>query len=122
MKPSEPFGCYRLEPSAELLAFVERAFVVARAPAEREAARAEALAELHGAELVLEASGAVVSRANGVEFLRVELTPAELARDEFSFEKAPGLRVVVTRSDAHTLVAVHPDKPPLTFRRAPAER
>lgn len=117
MKESEPFGCYRLELSAELLVFVERSFVETRAPAEREATRAEALAELRHAELVLEPSGAVVSRANGVEFVRVLVGRAELARDEFSFEKAPGVRVLVRRQDAKTLVALHPGKPPLTFRR-----
>jgi len=116
MNQGEPFGCYRVELSAELLSFVERTFVETRAPAEREAARAEALAELRHAELVLEPSGAVVSRANGVEFLRVVVDRAELARDEFSFEKAPGVRVSVRRQDAKTLVALHPGKPLLTFR------
>jgi len=111
-------GIYRPVVTPELLAFVERSFVEPAPAAQRDEVRSAALAELSGAELVLEADGTLVSRSQGVDFVRVSLSPAALAEPEASFEKAPGVIVTLRRIDAHTLLAEQPGKPPITFRRA----
>lgn len=111
-------GIYRPVVTPELLSFVERSFVEPAPAEERDEVRRAALAELSDAELVLEADGTLVSRSEGVEFVRVQLSPAALAAPEASFEKAPGVRVTLRRTDADTLVAEQPGKPPITFLRA----
>jgi len=110
-------GCYRLEVSAELIAFVERTFVEPAAPERREVVRAETLAELAGSELVLSADGSVASRANGQEWFRVRVDPSALANGSVTFEKAPGVEVALERLGLDTLRANQPGKPPLVYRR-----
>jgi hypothetical protein len=111
-------GRYRLEVSEALRAFVERTFVAPLPSAERDAARAETARELETSELELSADGTLVSRANGVEALRVRVPAASLAERVLSFEKAPGVVVRLECISPDVLVALHPGKPPLTFRRA----
>jgi hypothetical protein len=111
-------GIYRPIVTPELLAFVEQAFVEPAPAAQHDEIRRAALAELSDAELVLEPDGTVVSRSQGIDFVRVQLTPARLAEPQARFEKAPGVIVTLQRIDADTLVAEQPGKPPITFRRA----
>jgi hypothetical protein len=111
-------GIYRPIVTPELLAFVERAFVEPAPPEQRDVVRRAALAELSDAELVLEANGTLVSRSQGVDFVRVSLSPAALAQPQASFEKAPGVTVTLRRIAHDTLVAEQPGKPPITFRRS----
>ncbi|HEV8549106.1 MAG TPA: hypothetical protein VGQ57_08760 [Polyangiaceae bacterium] len=111
-------GRFRVQPTAELHAFIERTFVETAPEAQRDAVRSEAFAELAGAELVLEAPGTLISRSNGQEFLRVTLPPGALDTASFSFEKRPGLTVTVQWIDAETLEAREPGKPVLVFRRS----
>jgi len=110
-------GIYRPVVTTELLAFVEDAFVAPAPVEERDAVRKAALAELSGAELVLEPDGTLVSRSEGVEFLRVRLPPGSLSAPQTSFDKAPGVVVTLRRLDADTLVAEQAGKPAITFRR-----
>ncbi|HWP07192.1 MAG TPA: hypothetical protein VNN72_15680 [Polyangiaceae bacterium] len=110
-------GSYRPVVTPELLAFVERAFVEPAPAEQRDEVRSAALAELSDAELVLEADGTLISRSQGVDFVRVQLSPARLGAQESSFEKAPGVIVTLRRIDADTLVADQPGKPAITFRR-----
>ncbi len=110
-------GIYRPVVTPELLAFVERAFVEPAPAEQRDEVRSAALAELSDAELVLEADGTLVSRSQGIDFVRVQLSPAALAAPQVSFEKAPGVIVTLRRTDPETLVADQPGKPPITFRR-----
>ena len=112
-------GCFRLEVSEELLAFVERTFVAAAPVSERARVRVEALAEASAADLEIGADGVVVSRAGSEEFYRVRLGLPE-ARElvaELSFEKAPGVVVQLRLLDTERLVAVQPGKPDMTFVR-----
>ena len=111
-------GRFRVEPTPDLHAFIERTFVEAAPEPQRDAIRREALAELAGAEIVLEAPGTLSSRSNGHEFLRVVLAPGALEAEAFSFEKRPGLTVAVRWLDRDTLEAREPGKPVLLFRRA----
>jgi hypothetical protein len=111
-------GRYRLEVAPELLEFIERTFVEPALPEARDGARAEALREMEGAELVLEPDGTLVSRSHGQEFLRVVLDVAALARGSVGFEKAPGVSVTLEQEDADTLLTRQAGKPPLRFRRA----
>jgi hypothetical protein len=117
--PSWP-GHYVVEVSAELLAFVERAFVEPALPEERETVRAEALHELSGAALTLAADGTIISSSYGVELVRAHVEPTVFAQRTFGFEKAPSLFVQLEQLDPDTLLARHPGKPDMTFRRAPA--
>lgn len=111
-------GTYRPVVTDELLTFVETTFVEPAPETEREAVRRAALSELAGAELVLEPDGTLVSRSEGVEFLRVRLPEGALFAPETSFEKAPGVRVMLRRLDVDTLVAEQAGKPAITFRKA----
>ena len=111
-------GTYRPVVTDALLAFVETTFVEPAPEAEREAVRQAALSELGGAELVLEADGTLISRSEGVEFLRVRLPDGAIVAPETSFEKAPGVRVTLRRMDVDTLVAEQAGKPAITFRKA----
>jgi hypothetical protein len=111
-------GTYRPVVTPELLAFVEETFVAPAPAEERDAVRQAALAELSGAELVLEADGTLISRSQGVEFLRVRLPRGSFTAPQSSFEKAPGVVVTMRRLDADTLVTEQPGKPAITFRKA----
>jgi hypothetical protein len=111
-------GRYRLEVTDELVRFVEQTFLAPLPPSEREAARAETSQELASSELELARDGTLVSRANGVEALRVALPGSSLARQTLTFEKAPGIEVRLECVSADEIVAVHPAKPPLRFKRA----
>lgn len=111
------WGSYRLDVSPELLDFIERAFVEPAAAEQREAVRAEALHELEGAEIVLEADGTLLSRSHGVELLRAQIPLDAFAAPKVVFEKAPGLLVELERIEPGTIIARHPGKPLLTFRR-----
>ena len=110
-------GRYRVEISAELLAFVERAFALPAPAEQRDAVRAEALHELDGAALELQADGTIISSSHGVELLRAHVLPAVFAQSSFGFEKAPGLVVTLEQLDCDTLLARHPGKPNMIFRR-----
>jgi len=115
--PADFAGIYRPAVTPELLAFVERTFVEPAPAEQRDEVRRAALAELAGAELVLEPDGTLISRSEGVDFVRVRLSPAALAEPQASFEKAPGVLVTLRRIDVDTLVAEQPGKPAITFRR-----
>jgi hypothetical protein len=115
----ELVGRYRLVVSAELLRFVEQAFVEPAPPAERARVRAEALAEARQAELEITPQGTVISRAGAEEFYRVELALPDTLVDEVAFEKAPGLGVRLRKLSADTLVAVQVGKPDAVFERVP---
>ena len=110
-------GTYRLVVSSELLAYIERAFVRDNAPSERDAIRADALREAHGAEIEIAADGTFVSRSNGKELYRAQLTrdPGELAAA--GFVKPSGDGVALELLDRDTLRALQPGKPPTEFRR-----
>ncbi len=111
------WGSYRLTVSPELLEFVEHAFVEPAATEQREAVRAEALHELEGAEVALEADGTLLSRSHGVELLRTRIPLAAFATSKIVFEKAPGLRVALELVEPDTIIASHPGRPPMRFRR-----
>jgi len=110
-------GRYRLEITDELVAFVERTFVTPLPLAERDAARAETSSELASSELELSLDGTLISRANGADALRVRLPAPSLAEQTLTFEKAPGVEVRLECISPDVIVAVHPGKPPLSFRR-----
>lgn len=110
-------GSYRLVVSAELLAFVERAFVEPAPAVEQAAIRAEALAEAAAAELVVQPDGTLISRADAVEFYRIRLPATDGEVEQLAFEKAPGQGVVLRMSDADTVVAAQNGKPDAVFRR-----
>ena len=111
-------GSYRLVVSAELLAFIECAFVAPAPAAEQAAIRAEALAEAAAAQLIIEADGTISSRAGAAEFYRIEVIVGEEGQlEQLAFEKAPGHGVVLRMLDADTLVAAQADKPDAIFRR-----
>lgn len=111
-------GRYRLEATDELVAFVERTFVAPRPAAEHDAARAEALRELMSSEIELLPDGTLISRANGSEALRVRLPSASLTERTLTFDKAPGVEVRLECISSDAIVAIHPGKPPLEFRRS----
>jgi hypothetical protein len=110
-------GSYRLVVSADLLAFIERAFVEPAPASEQAAIRAEALAEAGAAQLVVQADGTLISRAGAAEFYRVQLSAADGEVEQLAFEKAPGQGVVLRMIDADTLVAAQKGKPDVVFRR-----
>jgi hypothetical protein len=110
-------GRYRLEVSDELVAFVERTFVAPLPPGEREAARAETSSELASSEFELSPDGVLISRANGAEALRVLLPAPGLGQQTLRFEKAPGVEVRLECHAPDVIIAIHPDKPPLSFKR-----
>jgi hypothetical protein len=110
-------GNFRLVVSPELLAFVERTFVEPAPEPERANIRAEALAEAHAAELVIEPDGTIISRAGAAEFYRSQLRFEGLV-EELLFEKAPGQSVTLRLLDANTLLAIQAGKPQVVFARA----
>ena len=110
-------GRYSLVVSPELLAFVERTFIDPAPVTEREAVRAEALAEAAAAQLVIEPDGTLISRAGAVEFYRIQLPAGPGRLEQLAFEKAPGQSVVLRMLDADTVVAAQPGKPDAVFRR-----
>lgn len=110
-------GSYRLVVSAELVTFIERAFVEPAPAAEQAAIRAEALTEAGSAQLVIGADGTIISRAGVAEFYRIQLSRVEGQLEELTFEKAPGQRIVLRMKDGDTLVAVQAGKPDALFRR-----
>jgi hypothetical protein len=114
---AELVGCYRLQVSDELLAFIERRFVQPAPPNEEATVRGEALAEAQAAELEIQADGTVISRAGSQEFYRVRLPHTEGELSELTFEKAPGLGVRLLFLPPDSLTAIQPDKPDATFRR-----
>lgn len=114
---SQLVGSYGLVVSPELLAFIERAFVVPAPAPERDAIRAEALAEAAAAQLVVEVDGTLISRAGAAEFYRIRLTPAAGQLEQLAFEKAPGQGVVLRMLDADTVVAAQAGRPDAVFRR-----
>ncbi len=113
-------GRYRLVVSAELLTFIERAFVDAAPAHERDRVRGEAVLEAEGAMLEIRADGTFISSSHGHELYRAQLDPNGGERDELSFEKAPGLSVTLRLEGPDTLVAHQPQKPATEFRRVPA--
>jgi hypothetical protein len=110
-------GSYRLVVSADLLAFIERAFVEPAPASEQAAIRAEALAEAGAAQLVVQADGTLISRAGAAEFYRVQLSAADGEVEQLAFEKAPDQGVVLRMIEADTLVAAQKGKPDAVFRR-----
>lgn len=114
---AELVGCYRLQVSDELLAFIEQRFVEPAPLSERAQVRSEALAEALAAELELQADGTVISRAGAHEFYRVRLPHIGDELSELAFEKGPGQPVRLLFSRPDTLVALQPDKPQATFTR-----
>ncbi|HEV8244447.1 MAG TPA: hypothetical protein VGP93_01635 [Polyangiaceae bacterium] len=110
-------GRYRLVVSAELLAFIERAFVQPAAETAREAVRAEALHEAEGAEFEITADGWAISRSHDQEFYRVPLRAEDREYDDLRFEKAPAVVVILTLRDRDTLLAEQEGKPIAEFRR-----
>jgi hypothetical protein len=110
-------GSYSLVVSAELLAFIERAFVAPAPAAEQAAIRGEALAEAAAAQLIIEANGTISSRAGAAEFYRIQVVAGEGQLEQLAFEKAPGHGVVLRMLDADTLVAAQAGKPDAFFRR-----
>ena len=111
-------GTYRLVVSAELLAFIERAFVETQPLNARDAIRAEALEEAAGAELEITSDGKAISRSNGVEFYRVPLDAGEHQQDQLVFEKAPSAVVTLTVPERDRLLAHQEGKPVAEFRRS----
>jgi hypothetical protein len=112
---SDWVGRYRLVISDDLLEFIEQAFVEPLPPAEQGAARARALHEARGSELEIRADGHVISRSHGEQLFCVELRPDTQLRGRLSFEKAPGVTVVLECPEAGRLVAHQAGKPPVTF-------
>lgn len=112
------WGSYRLVVSSDLLDFVERTFVEPAAAAERGAVRADALHEIEGAEISLEADGTLLSRSHGVELLRTRIPLDAFATSKVVFEKAPGLCVELELVEADIIIARHPGRPLMIFRRA----
>jgi hypothetical protein len=114
---TEWVGTFRLVVSPDLAAFIETTFVATQPQELRDHARAEALDEARGAELVITEEGTIVSRAHGQEFYRI-LRPAEdWYREEVNFEKAPSSPVTLRLLDKDTILALQPGKPPVHFRR-----
>ncbi len=113
---AELVGRYRLVVTDALLDFIERVFVDAAPPGERERVRMEALEEARHSELRIDPDGTITSRAGDQEFYRVKVAVAgEL--DALHFEKAPGMPVTLVLAEPHRLVAHQPNKPPAEFRR-----
>lgn len=112
-------GRYRLVVSPELLGFVERAFVESAPVEQRDAVRAEALAEATAAEFELTPDGFAISRAGAQEFYRVELPMNDDLHEELRFRKPDGGEVILTLGAPGELVAHQPGtgKPPAAFRR-----
>lgn len=117
--PNSAVGRFRPEATPELLDFVEKAFVEPAPLEERDEVRRAALAELAGAELVIDADGTITSQSEGVVFLQTRVPVEALAASEFSFEKAPGVRVTLVRIEEHAFLAHQPGKPPILFRKGP---
>lgn len=110
-------GCYRLEITEELLAFIERTFVDSAPAVERDAVRQDALAEAADAEIELTTDGAIVSRSRGLEFFRVAVAAPGGSVGELCFEKATGVPVRVEIVNISTLVAHQSGRPGARFRR-----
>lgn len=110
-------GRFRPEATPELLEFVENAFVAPAPPEQRDEVRRAALAELAGAELVIDEDGTITSQSDGVVFMQTRVPVAALALSEFSFEKAPGVRVTLVRVEDGAFLAHQPGKPPILFRK-----
>lgn len=109
-------GIYRLVVSAELLEFIEKAFVEPQPLNARDAIRAEALEEAAGAELEITPDGQAISRSNGVEFYRVPLELGDSEVDELVFEKAPSIFVTLTVPERGRVLAHQVGKPVAEFR------
>jgi hypothetical protein len=112
-----PYGTFAAQSSSELLDWIERTFVAPAPSEQRDAVRAEALAELTAAELELIAGDQVVSRSGGREWVRVSLPEGTTAGPSFTFEKAPGVSVQIRRHGPDVLVAIQAGKPAIEFRR-----
>lgn len=110
-------GRYRLVVTDALLEFIERAFVEAAPPADRERVRRDALEEASQSELCIDPDGTIVSRAGAVEFyrIRIETTGAEL--EALDFEKAKGAPVTLVLAGPGRLFARQANKPTAEFHR-----
>jgi hypothetical protein len=110
-------GRYRLNVTDALLAFIERAFVEPAPESERARVRQAAVAEAVSAELVIDASGTLVSLAGNVELYRAALAIPDGPLEKIVFDKAPGQTVVLEMLDRDTLRATQTGKPTTSFRR-----
>lgn len=115
MSSGGPYGRYRVVSSAELLAWIERTFVLPADPEDRAAVRAEVMHELEGAELELIPGDQVVSRSHAQEWVRADLPLGGAAEPSFVFEKKPGVLVRVEHRAPGLLVTHEPGKPAIEF-------
>ena len=121
-RSAELVGTYRLVVTRDLRMFIERTFVEPLPVAEREASRAEALAEASAAEIEFTPDGIFISRSGAQVFFRVRLDLDLADRDQLDFEKSPGERVSLRRLSDDTLLALQPGRPPAEFRRLQTSR
>jgi len=114
---AEIVGTYQLVVTSELRMFIEQTFVDPLPAADRDASRAEALAEASAAEIEFTPDGFFISRSGAHDFFRVRLNLELTDLDQLNFEKSPGERVTVRRLNDDTLLALQPGRPPAEFRR-----
>lgn len=111
-------GRYRLIVSAEILDFIERAFVSVAPLPEQEQVRQAALSDASSAEIEFLPDGAFISRESGQVLLTRLLEIDDSEREHWEFEKAPGQRVRVERLADGSLSIRQPERPLAQFRRA----
>jgi len=119
---AEIVGTYRLVVTSELRIFIERTFVDPLPAAERDASRAEALAEAGAAEIELSPDGFFISRSGAQVFFRVQLNLDLTDHEQLNFEKSPGQSVTIRRLSDDTLLALQPGRPPAEFRKLQTPR
>ena len=119
---AELVGAYRLVVTSDLRMFIERTFVEPLPVAERDARRAEALAEASAAQIEFTPDGFFVSRSGAQVIFRVRLNLDLTDHDQLNFEKSPGQRVTIRRLNEDTLIALQPSRPPAEFRRVQMSR
>lgn len=110
-------GRYSLVVDAELIAFIERAFVDAAPEAERESVRCAALVEARGATLELRSDGTVISASGGKELYRCQLAIDMPSYTTLELEKPGGQRVLLRRLVSGALEATQVGRPALVFER-----